>query len=54
MSKKQWIICGNCVYYYKCQAGQLKMIGIDANSPLYNDIGCYDHEQASPKQIKLF
>ena len=54
MSKKQWIICGNCIYLEKCQAGKTKIVDIDVNSPIYNEIGCYDHEQINPKQQKLF
>jgi len=54
MTKKQWIICGNCIYLDKCHAGKAKLINVDVNSSIYNDIGCYDHEQINPKQMKLF
>ncbi len=52
--KKQWITCGSCQFLTKCKAGKAKLINVDTNSPVYNEIGCFDYEQASPKQIKLF
>jgi len=58
MAKKQWIICGTCKYLSKCTAGNAKLINIDINSPVYNDIGCFDFQQyydlINPKQMKLF
>ena len=54
MAKKQWIICGTCTNLEKCSAGKAKLINVEYNSTAYNDIGCFDYEQVSPKQIKLF
>ena len=54
MSKKQWIICGTCSKIEKCKSGKAKLINVDRNSAAYNEIGCFDYEQVSPKQIKLF
>lgn len=53
MAKREWIICGNCIYFDKCPSGKAKLINVDKNSAVYNEIGCYDYEQVSPKQMKL-
>ena len=58
MAKKQWIICGECEYFSKCKAGQLKMENISPDSKIYNDIGCFNFEQyyflTQDRQLKLF
>ena len=54
MTKKQWIVCGTCQHLEKCSAGKAKLINVEYNSAVYNDIGCFDYKQVSPKQIKLF
>lgn len=57
MSKK-WIICGECQFFHDCKAGQARMKNVDINSKVYNEIGCYEHEQyiiqTQDKQLKLF
>ena len=54
VSKKLWINCGTCPYLDKCKSGKSKLNNVPADSPIYNDIGCYDYEQVIPKQMKLF
>jgi len=53
MKNKKWVICGTCPYLDNCKAGQAKTSNITANSPVYNEIGCFDYEQVNPKQMKL-
>lgn len=45
MPHPKWIICGDCKYINECKAGINKMRGININSPVYNEIGCYGNEQ---------
>ncbi|MDD3013965.1 MAG: hypothetical protein PHC34_09715 [Candidatus Gastranaerophilales bacterium] len=55
MKSKEWISCGDCKYLHECKCGQLRIQNVDADSKIYNDIGCFDYEQYSNnKQLKLF
>ena len=58
MSRKNWIICGDCNFFSKCKAGQNKMQNVEINSKIYFEIGCYEYEQyylsADGRQLKLF
>lgn len=54
MKNKQWITCGSCLYLDKCKSGKAKMVNTSVDSPIYQDIGCFDYEQVNPKQIRLF
>ena len=58
MAKKIFMICGNCKYLSVCKTGKSRIIDIDVNSEVYNDIGCFGYEQyyflTQPKQITLF
>jgi|GEM_PF-2093533 len=45
LAGKKWTICGECEYFYECKAGKNKMNGISSDSPVYREIGCYNHEQ---------
>ena len=54
---KKWVKCGECEHFSKCNAGQARMQNVDINSKIYNEIGCYAHEQyllqTTGKQLKL-
>lgn len=58
MNKKKFITCAKCEHYYNCPSGQLRMKAVDPNSPAYQDIGCFGHEQyliaTQDRQLKLF
>ena len=58
MTKKKFNACGNCKYLSECKTGQSRIINIDINASIYNDIGCFEHEQyfllTQPRQISLF
>lgn len=55
---KKWINCGNCENFNKCNSGQSRMVNVDYSQAIYNDIGCFNHEQyqkqIAPKQMNLF
>lgn len=58
MPARKWIICGECIYYNECKAGNNRMKGVSPDSTVYNEIGCYNHEQyrqqKDGRQLKLF
>lgn len=58
MVGKKWIICAECYHLQNCKAGQARLHGLDSDSRVYREIGCFDEEvyrdQISHKQLRLF
>lgn len=58
MTKNKFIACYICKYLDKCKVAKSRLDGVDYNSPVIQDIGCFGHEiyaeQISDKQMKLF
>ena len=54
---KEWKICVFCKYNEVCSAGASRIINLPPNSPIINEIGCFDHETYKNQkayQMKLF
>jgi len=56
MSKK-FYTCYTCRNLEKCLAGKSRLEHVEINSPIIQDIGCFEmeiyKEQIKPKQLKL-
>jgi len=57
MAKKAFQTCYNCENKLLCKVAELRLAGLDINSPTIRDIGCFDFEiykkQIEDKQLKL-
>lgn len=56
-TSKEWKICVFCKYNKYCEAGAGRILGLPPNSPIVNEIGCFDYETYKNQkavQIKLF
>lgn len=56
-SKKEWKICVFCKYKKSCAAGLSRIMDLPPNSPIVNEIGCFEHEiykNQKTVQMKLF
>ena len=56
-SSKEWKICVFCKYKKSCVAGSSRILGLPPNSPIVNEIGCFEYETYKNQkavQIKLF
>ena len=54
---KEWNVCVFCKYRKACVAGASRILGLAPNSPIVNEIGCFNHETFKNQkavQIKLF
>ena len=58
MTKKtKFILCIECEHLKKCKAGQARTQGVNSESVIAKDLGCYDHESFISQhrvQLKLF
>lgn len=58
MTKKTWIACFSCKFIDKCLSGKSRIVNVQSDSPVFEDIGCFGHEQyknqIEPKQLKIF
>jgi hypothetical protein len=57
MVKKLFQTCYNCEYKSLCKVAAARLEGLDLNSPVLRDIGCFDFEiykkQIEDKQLTL-
>ena len=56
-SKQEWQICVFCKYNKHCSAGASRILGLPPNSPIINEIGCFNHETYKNQkayQMQLF
>lgn len=56
-TKKEWKICVFCPHNKNCAAGASRILGLPPNSPIVNEIGCFDYEtfkNQKAHQMKLF
>lgn len=56
-SEKEWKICVFCKYKKACAAGAGRILDLPPNSPIINEIGCFEYETYKKQkvvQIRLF
>lgn len=55
--KKQFQTCFTCEYKSACKVSESRLEGLDINSPVIRDIGCFDFEiykrQVEDRQLHL-
>ena len=56
-TSKEWKICVFCKHKKACVAGASRILGLPPNSPIVNEIGCFEYETYKNQkavQMKLF
>lgn len=57
MNKKVFQTCYNCEHKSSCAVSKSRLEGVDINSPVIKDVGCFDFEiyrkQKEDRQLKL-
>lgn len=56
--KRKFYTCYNCEFKIDCKVAESRLEGVSLNSPIVDDIGCFEHEiykaQTQSKQLGLF